>query len=279
MSVNRIQMMLGLLLLFVGSSLPIHAQFNPDNPEEPNSKYQVVLSSDPEDIAYLSGWGFYQPGKDVEVNTSSNRSDMYKFLYWTKDGERVCDTPTYQFTMPAKKVNLVAHYAYIPDSPDDPNANNVYRLYLKSEPEGICSFNIASGAKHPFDNYVELCPYTNPGYQFLGWYENGIKISDDWNFYYLMPTKDVTLTAKYIYNPSNPDEPFGDGSQTDIANGKKGDVNGDGSVNVSDAIDLIQAYIGNTTDTLNFSIADVDGNGVINVSDAIEIIDIYINNK
>ena len=61
--------------------------------------------------------------------------------------------------------------------------------------------------------------------------------------------------------------------------GLLGDVNGDGKVNVSDAVDLIGYYLNNKTSELNASIADVDKNGTINVSDAVEIIDIYLNNK
>lgn len=64
-----------------------------------------------------------------------------------------------------------------------------------------------------------------------------------------------------------------------VANSKVGDIDGNGTVNVSDAIDLIGHYVAGTTDELDKSVADVDGNGVINVSDAIEIIDIYINNR
>lgn len=58
-----------------------------------------------------------------------------------------------------------------------------------------------------------------------------------------------------------------------------GDVNKDGIVNVSDAVDIVEHYIEGRTSELNIIISDVDGNGVINVSDAVEIVDMYINNE
>lgn len=53
------------------------------------------------------------------------------------------------------------------------------------------------------------------------------------------------------------------------------DINGDGEVNVADAVALITEIIGGNTD----SKYDLDGNGEVDVKDAEEVINIYLKNK
>lgn len=56
----------------------------------------------------------------------------------------------------------------------------------------------------------------------------------------------------------------------------KGDVNGDGIVNVSDAIQIINAISSSKIDLLDKNVADMNSDGVVNVSDAIQIINVII---
>ena len=57
---------------------------------------------------------------------------------------------------------------------------------------------------------------------------------------------------------------------------KRGDVNGDGKVNVSDVTTLINMILG--TATINKERADINGDGKVNVSDVTALIDIIMNN-
>lgn len=54
-----------------------------------------------------------------------------------------------------------------------------------------------------------------------------------------------------------------------------GDVNLDGTVDVTDAVLVINHYQARTTEELDFNIADVNGDDVIDVTDAVGIINIY----
>ena len=65
----------------------------------------------------------------------------------------------------------------------------------------------------------------------------------------------------------------------EIPPGLIGDVNQDGKVDVSDAVDLLEFYLKGETSELDMFICDVDRNSVIDVSDAVEILEIYINGK
>lgn len=59
---------------------------------------------------------------------------------------------------------------------------------------------------------------------------------------------------------------------------KKGDVNGDGVINLLDAAILIKAFIDNRTTTLDAASCDVNSDGKINLLDAAIVQNIFINN-
>ena len=60
--------------------------------------------------------------------------------------------------------------------------------------------------------------------------------------------------------------------------GLRGDVNGDGEVNISDVTLLINAVLNDNFSTINQGNSDMDGNGVINVSDVTALIAVVMNN-
>ena len=91
-----------------------------------------------------------------------------------------------------------------------------------------------------------------------------------------MPTNDITLTARFVYNPTNPDEPNGTG-QTGVSNNSAGDVNNDGVINTSDAVLLTNHYVAGTTNEISSNVADLNADGVINTTDAVLLINKYVN--
>ena len=56
----------------------------------------------------------------------------------------------------------------------------------------------------------------------------------------------------------------------------KGDVDGDGTIDLADAVLVINYYVGKTVTTFNAKAADVDGDGVIDLADAVKIISYYV---
>lgn len=268
-------MFVALLLCSIWSSNATFAQFSPDNPPDPDAYYKVNVTTDPENCGWLEGGGSYLTGTTITLNTGAWGN--YVFKYWTKDDVIFSDTPNCEYTVTNKNVNFVAHYEYKPSSPDDPYSRILHTLTLKSNPSGCCSFNRGSGDKYEVDTWLDMYAWPNSGYEFKGWYEDGKLISSNINFNFLMPDMNVTLTAMFVYNPQNPDDPASGGGNID--NGRLGDVNEDKLVNAMDAIELIGHYLNGTVDDLPKSIADVNKDGVINVMDAIEIINLYLNAK
>ena len=55
-----------------------------------------------------------------------------------------------------------------------------------------------------------------------------------------------------------------------------GDVDGDGTIDLADAVLVINYYVGKTVTTFNAKAADVDGDGVIDLADAVKIISYYV---
>lgn len=54
-----------------------------------------------------------------------------------------------------------------------------------------------------------------------------------------------------------------------------GDVNLDGTVDVTDVVIVVNHFQNDTTDELDFNVADIDGDGVIDVTDVVGIVNIY----
>lgn len=269
-------MMCMLLTLSVGS---MHAQddYNPVNPAEPYTRYRLTTTAEP--AGYASGSGTYMSGNQVWVNTSASQD--YVFLYWTLNGERYSDAQSFYFTMPEDYVNLVAVYEYNPVDPSEPVANYTHRLFLNSNIDVACSFNMSSGTRVGEDQYVTVRAYINSGYDFVGWFENGKLVSDQTSFNYLMGTENVTLTAQFLYNPIDPDEPGSADSQDDIDMQETtlGDISGDGTIDVGDKVLLVNHYLNGSASELPLKTADVNKDGSIDIGDAVEIINMYINSK
>ena len=148
--------------------------------------------------------------------------------------------------MGGDKTSFVAVYGYNPPNPGDPEMYNRYRLYLDTNAEGSCTFNIASGLKQEAGQYVTVAIQNiSPGFVFQGWYVDEEKVSSSQSFNYLMPSNDMTLTAHLVYNPSNPGDPAGS-EQTDVDQNTvlPGDVNNDGVVNEVDAQIILDVSVG-----------------------------------
>ena len=65
-------------------------------------------------------------------------------------------------------------------------------------------------------------------------------------------------------------------SKITVADYTKGDVDGDGVVDLADAVLVINYYVGRPVNKFVAKAADVDGDGVIDLADAVRIINFYV---
>lgn len=100
-------------------------------------------------------------------------------------------------------VEAVAQYN--PTNPPEPGVT--YTLALRCEPAAAGSFNISATSTHSADESISLYAYSNNDFRFEGWVDNGEIVSTSYSYRYKMPAHNATLTARYVYDPANPDEP------------------------------------------------------------------------
>ena len=262
-------------LVFMASLPAVWAQddYNPTNPPEPQQLYNVIVTASPTEAASTSGNGQYLDGVRVYINCSLKKTD-YVFKHWTLNGEVYSTDRSFYYTVGTEHTNFVAHFDYSPTSPSDPSSSDAYRLYLQSDPEGACSFNIDNGKKVEFDNYQLVTAYPNQNYDFVGWYENGQLVSENISFNYLMPARKATLVARFNFNPASPDDPNGDGTQDNVQNTHTGDVTKDGVINVKDVVALINRCL--DSESTEVGLYDVTGDGKVDVKDVVQVINLSL---
>ena len=202
-------------------------EFDPENPAEPSAIdfCRVTVSATPEEGAYVSGGGKYTVNGSGSVYISTNaRNDenfTYNFLYWTMNGQRTSYSQSFWFTPTKGNFEFVAHYLktdtpFEPENPEEPSTTTVkrkYHLYLTTNMEGACSFNMASGNKVQEQSQFYVEAYTNAEYQFEAWKLNGETICTDPWLWFTMPSADTTLEAVFSEIPFDPENPMDPGSQ------------------------------------------------------------------
>ena len=94
---------------------------------------------------------------------------------------------------------------YDPTNPPEPG--QYYTLVLRVTPTGSGSVSPSGTTTQQSGNFVRLRANASTDFQFVAWAENGVIISQDAQFDYQMPARNVTLTAHFDYNPSDPTEP------------------------------------------------------------------------
>lgn len=256
------------VLLSLSSHLSLHAQdFDPENPAEPHLRQKITVKANPSHaVSWLNGEGYYTEGQEVWISSDSY-SSSYVFSHWNKNGEYYSSEQGFYYTMGNDAVEFTAYYTYSPSSPSEPQIRDS-RLYFVAEPLTACWFNMSSGQRYGYDDYVWLYANAHEGYSFIGWFKDGKLMSNSLSFGFYMPEGDVHLVAKFEYNPFNPAEPEGSGSQDNVQTTPTGDADGDGVVDVADAVRIINLCLKGEYE----SKADVDGDGTVDVADAVAVI-------
>lgn len=92
-----------------------------------------------------------------------------------------------------------------PVNPPEPGVN--FTLSTRCEPPEACSY-ITPAAVYAFGSKVKMRATGKSGFRFVSWTDDaGNEVSAEADFEYTMPVRDVTLTAHFIFDPSNPAEP------------------------------------------------------------------------
>ena len=148
--------------------------------------YAVTVNINPEGSGSVTGEGEYIEGQQVTLEATPEEG--YEFVEWTGDYAGV--NPVLEFTMPANDVEVTAHFA-----------STGYELTVNVEPVG--SGQVTVDPEQPTYNVGDAIELTaiadTEDWIFLNWTdENDAVLSGDAIFDYVMPARDITLTANFI---------------------------------------------------------------------------------
>lgn len=147
-----------------------------------------VLETDA-NVAYGS-----TPSYDGTTPTRANADGFsYTFSGWSPSLSVVRNDATYTATYSQIKigVNLTITYSLY-----NPKTNRLIETYT-NEPTDMG--NVSVSGSYDFNTYVDLFADPNEGYTFDGWYYDGLILSSDHNYKYMMWDQDITLEARFKY--------------------------------------------------------------------------------
>ena len=158
--------------------------------------------------------------------------------------------------------------------------DNSFRVELTINNQGTSEYNediVAKLYKHTYGNYgtlvetktqtISLAQRRSVTIQF-----DLDNVMDGWQYfvktYYYSSGYEVSLAGTSTHTINFPDEPTY----------RKGDVNGDGEVNIADINTIIDIILGRDVSISVQTRADVDGNNEINIADVNAVIDLILGN-
>lgn len=147
-----------------------------------------VLETDA-NVAYGS-----TPTYDGVTPTRANANGFsYTFSGWSPSLSVVRNDATYTATYSQIKIGVNLTIAY---SLYNPKTNRLIKAYT-NEPADMG--NVSVSGTYDFNTYVDLFADPNEGYTFDGWYYEGLILSSDHNYKYMMWDQDITLEARFKY--------------------------------------------------------------------------------
>lgn len=169
-------------------------------------RYPLTLVTNPTGIGSFSGNGYYEIGEYVGVSTSAVTN--YSFKGWWENNSLVNANNTFQYVMPDRPVLLTAKYEYEPSNPSEPTIPIlVHRVELISNPVTAGYFSPDPRFSMQEGVSTTIYAYQNTNFVFDGWFHADTLYTRSSTFNYTMGKADVTLTARFHYDPSSPADP------------------------------------------------------------------------
>ena len=187
--------------------------YDPANPADPQLYYSLTLESAPKKGGRVESYANMRMlTAGAEVNCYANPKQGYKFKQWMEGDNIVSLESSFSYTMPNRNVTLVAYFdkdenGYNPENPGDPNMNGYsHRVSLYATPSAAGSFNSSYFELYEGDS-TNIYAYSRNGYRFEAWLKNGKVFSVENPLSIVMGTTNQVYTAKFSYNPENPNDP------------------------------------------------------------------------
>lgn len=147
--------------------------------------YVINATAEPSYGGLVSGAGTYNQGQTCTLIATPNPN--YDFANWTEGGNVVSTSPTYSFTVNGNRT-LVAHFE-----------SQVYTINVSSIPSD--GGTIYGGGVYSAGITCHLIAVPNNNYSFLNWTENGVIVSSDSDYSFVV-TGNRTLVANFVFYDS-----------------------------------------------------------------------------
>jgi hypothetical protein len=165
-----------------------------------SSNYTISASANPSSGGSVSGAGTYQNGSTCTLIATP--ATGYSFVRWTKNGSQVSTNPTYSFTV-TQNASYVAVFSL-----------NSYTISASANPSAVGT--VSGGGTYNYGNTCTLTATPNAGYSFTNWTENGVLVSTEAAFSFIV-TRNRSLVANFVETGSgcsitfNLNDSYGDG--------------------------------------------------------------------
>lgn len=147
--------------------------------------FELELSADPPAAGQLSGGGLFPSGSTVSISATANPG--YVFQHWLSGDEVFSSMPSYSFIMPEESLALIAIFEPLS-----------YQVILNEFPSG--SAQLSGAGVYQINSSVTVSAIPVDGYSFLHWKENGVIVSHDATYSFVMPAADRYLSAYLATN-------------------------------------------------------------------------------
>lgn len=207
------------LLLTLCASLTLWAQggsgvgYDPVNPPDPQAGYRLRLEASPAAAGYVSPSDphLYQGGTSVWCEATPRFG--YKFREWRVGDKVVSTSSSFSYEMPYENVVLTAWFdkddtEYNPANPGDPYLDGYTHWVRVFSSPSIGGHSNSSSFLLKEGEETWIYAYPNSNFKFSCWKQDGKIISTSRDLKIKMGKENLEYTAQYVYDPSDPGEPF-----------------------------------------------------------------------
>ena len=148
--------------------------------------YNVSVSANPIEGGTVTGGGTYQEGESCTISATANSG--YTFNNWTENGAVVSSNPSYTFNVNGNH-NLVANFTFIPLP--------IYNVSVSANPN--VGGTVTGGGAYEEGQPCTVTATANIGYTFNNWTENGVVVSSDATYTFVV-NDNHNLIANFTIN-------------------------------------------------------------------------------
>lgn len=147
----------------------------------PTPSYNIAVSADPQNGGTVSGGGMIEEGQSCTV--AAVATSPYAFTGWYENNQLVSSQASYTFTVMNAR-NLVARFAQVP----------TYNVAVSANP--AAGGTVSGGGSYAQGSQATVVALMNEGYDFVGWFENGSKVSSNISYSFFVQSA-RTLEARF----------------------------------------------------------------------------------